>query len=76
VAVERLREVRGGEDHLVGAAARQLDVAHRGLVLLVAVKVGGGRGRRQATLGGELPAAVDELQRLAAALDGERPGRR
>jgi hypothetical protein len=38
--------------------------------------VGGGRGRRQATLGGELPAAVDELQRLAAALDGERPGRR
>jgi hypothetical protein len=74
VAVERLREVRG-EDHLVGAAARQLDAAHRGLVPLVAVQVRGGRGHRQAALGGEVPAAVDELQRLAAALDGERPGR-
>jgi hypothetical protein len=71
VAVERLREVRG-EEHLLGAAGIRLHVTHGGDKVLVTVQVGGGRGRREAALGRELPAGVDELQRLAV-LDGESP---
>jgi len=71
VAVERLREIRG-EEHLLWAAGIKLHVTRVGDEILVTVQVGGGRGRREATLGRELPARVIELQRLAV-LDGESP---
>jgi len=71
VAVERVREV-GAEDDRLRAAHLRLDGDHGGHELLAPVHVGGGRRGCQPARGGELPAAVDELQRLAV-LHGERP---
>uniref|UniRef100_A0A804MXT1 Uncharacterized protein n=1 Tax=Zea mays TaxID=4577 RepID=A0A804MXT1_MAIZE len=71
VAVEGLGEVRA-EEHLAGAAALRLGVPHVGLEVPVTVHVGGRRRRREPALGLELPAGVNELQRLSV-FHGESP---